>query len=207
MGRRHRTQLLLDERRDIRDFLAGLGPDDWSQPTLCGDWTVLDVAAHLSSFLGVTRVGLARRVLRFGAGTDAANRRSTSAWAGKGAPAVATGFDGPHIGLGYFNPGWALLEAVVHHQDMRRGLGRQRDVPHERLRVALTVVLRQPTGTGALRRRRTATFRATDMQWATGHGPEVTGPGEAILMTLAGRRPALDDLAGDGWERVRATFA
>jgi uncharacterized protein (TIGR03083 family) len=207
MARRQRTQLLLDERRDIRDFLAGLGPEDWRAATLCGDWTVLDVAAHLSSFLGVSRVGLAKRVLRFGAGTDGANTRSTAAWASKGAPEVASGFDSPHYGLGHFNPGWALFEAVVHHQDMRRGLGRPRQVEHGRLRVALSVILHQPTGTGALRRRRVATFRATDMDWSTGRGPEVAGPGEAVLMTLAGRRPALDDLGGEGWTRVSRTFS
>jgi uncharacterized protein (TIGR03083 family) len=92
-----------------------------------------------------------------------------------------------------------LTEAVVHHQDMRRPLGHVRVVPEERLRLALAVIAKRPgTGTGGSRRRRGLTLRATDIEWRLGRGPEVTGPAEAILMTLAGRRAALDELSGEG---------
>ncbi len=36
------------------------------------------------------------------------------------------------------------------------------------------------------------------MDWAAGSGPEVTGPAESILMTIAGRTSALPELAGEG---------
>jgi hypothetical protein len=36
------------------------------------------------------------------------------------------------------------------------------------------------------------------MNWSTGKGPEVTGPGEALVMVMAGRMVALDDLSGEG---------
>lgn len=45
---------------------------------------------------------------------------------------------------------------------------------------------------------------ATDIDWATGAGPEVHGPGEALLLAVAGRRPAFDDLAGPGLDRFRS---
>jgi hypothetical protein len=44
---------------------------------------------------------------------------------------------------------------------------------------------------------------ATDVDWTAGDGPEVTGPGEAILMAAAGRTDALDDLSGDGLATLR----
>jgi uncharacterized protein (TIGR03083 family) len=92
-----------------------------------------------------------------------------------------------------------LTEAVVHHEDMRRPLGLLRAVPEERLRVALGVIANRPaTGTGGNRRRRGVTLRATDIDWTIGSGPEVSGSCEAILMPLAGRRDALDELSGDG---------
>jgi uncharacterized protein (TIGR03083 family) len=199
MSRSRKRQLLLDERRDLHGFLSGLGAADWETPSLCADWTVLEVAAHLSSFLGVTRRGLITRGMRFGTGTHGANARSAAAWATMGIPEIVAGLESPErLGLGFFYPGWALSEAVVHHQDMRRALRRPRVIPEERLRVALSFLLRLPTGTGARRYRRHVAFRATDIDWSHGTGPEVRGPAEAILMAIAGRRSALDELSGEG---------
>jgi hypothetical protein len=42
------------------------------------------------------------------------------------------------------------------------------------------------------------TLRATDIPWSFGSGPEVSGPGEALLMAMCGRKVALADLTGDG---------
>jgi uncharacterized protein (TIGR03083 family) len=35
------------ERRALLALLESLSPDDWSRPTIAGDWTVKDIAAHL----------------------------------------------------------------------------------------------------------------------------------------------------------------
>jgi hypothetical protein len=39
---------------------------------------------------------------------------------------------------------------------------------------------------------------ATDADWSAGDGLDVTGPIEALVLTLAGRFAALDQLHGDG---------
>jgi uncharacterized protein (TIGR03083 family) len=36
-----------EERRALASDLAGLGPADWSTPSLCESWTVEDVLAHM----------------------------------------------------------------------------------------------------------------------------------------------------------------
>jgi len=36
------------------------------------------------------------------------------------------------------------------------------------------------------------------MDWSHGNGPEVRGPAEALVMMMAGRVLALDDLSGEG---------
>ena len=51
---------------------------------------------------------------------------------------------------------------------------------------------------GAGRRIRGLRLQATDVDWAHGRGPEVTGPGEALLMAMSGRPAALADLSGPG---------
>ena len=47
---------------------------------------------------------------------------------------------------------------------------------------------------------------ATDVDWAYGKGPEVRGPGEALLMAMAGRPAALDDLDGPGKAKLTQRF-
>jgi Mycothiol maleylpyruvate isomerase N-terminal domain len=39
---------------------------------------------------------------------------------------------------------------------------------------------------------------ATDCDWSTGTGPEVTGPLLSLIMAMSGRRQACQDLTGDG---------
>ena len=45
-------------------------------------------------------------------------------------------------------------------------------------------------------------FVATDLDWSHGEGQEVYGPGEALLVAVAGRASALGDLSGDGVDEL-----
>jgi hypothetical protein len=44
---------------------------------------------------------------------------------------------------------------------------------------------------------------ATDIDWSSGHGPEIAGPVGAILLLLTGRPVGLADLTGDGADLLR----
>ena len=66
--------------------------------------------------------------------------------------------------------------------------------------------MRAPTLPGRRNSRRLS-FVATDLDWRAGRGPEVTGPGEALLLSLAGRPAALDELAGPGAPLLRQRVA
>ena len=68
----------------------------------------------------------------------------------------------------------------------RRRDYRPRVVPPDRLERILPLVPGNPR-LGAGRRIRGLRLRATDVEWAHGRGPEVTGPGEALLMAMTGR--------------------
>jgi uncharacterized protein (TIGR03083 family) len=96
----------------------------------------------------------------------------------------------------------ALVDGLIHHQDIRRALGQPRTIPADRLGRVLGLVPGNPR-LGAGRRLRGLRLRATDIDWTHGRGPEVSGPGEALLMAMAGRPAAVADLAGPG----RATLA
>ena len=57
---------------------------------------------------------------------------------------------------------------------------------------------------GAAKRLRGLTLAATDLPWTTGKGPAVEGPGEALLMAMAGRPAALPELFGPGLATLAA---
>jgi hypothetical protein len=48
------------------------------------------------------------------------------------------------------------------------------------------------------------TLTATDLGWSSGRGPVVEGPGEALLMAVAGRRDAVGELSGPGQPTLAA---
>lgn len=49
------------ERNDRADFLETLTPQQWAAPSLCEQWTMRDVVAHVVSYEGAGAAELARR--------------------------------------------------------------------------------------------------------------------------------------------------
>ncbi|TFV58450.1 maleylpyruvate isomerase family mycothiol-dependent enzyme [Mycobacterium sp. PS03-16] len=191
------------ERTELAALLAELSPQQWHTPSLCTGWTVKDVAAHIVSYddLGVpgllARFARGRVVNANQVGVDEFAKMSTGElfdyFSRHLAPSGLTAGFGGMIGF---------VDGTIHHQDIRRALGMPRMIPGDRLIRVLRLVPGNPR-LGAGRRIRGLRLRATDVDWAHGRGPEVTGPGEALLMTMTGRRAALGELDGPG----AATFA
>ncbi len=113
---------------------------------------------------------------------------------------------GPHGLTAGFGGGIGLTDCVIHHQDIRRPLRLPREVPADRLVEALDFSLPAPVLPS---RHNAAGVRvvATDLDWQHGDGPEIHGPGESLLMALAGRADALSDRQGAGLETLSARVA
>ncbi|WP_301149548.1 maleylpyruvate isomerase family mycothiol-dependent enzyme [Mycobacterium simiae] len=192
------------ERSDLADFLATLAPQDWQAPSLCSRWTVKDVVAHVVSYEELGPLGL---VKRFAKGwVVRANQVGVDEYSALSAPQLLA-FLRDHLQPRGLTAGFggmiALVDGTIHHQDIRRALGRPRSIPHDRLQRVLQLVPGNPR-LGAGRRIRGLRLRATDVDWVHGDGPEVSGPGEALLMTMSGRRAALADLTGPGHATLAA---
>jgi hypothetical protein len=98
-----------------------------------------------------------------------------------------------------------LTDIVLHDLDVRLPLGIRRDPPEAGLSVAFGHLTRQPSpGFAMYDRLRGLRIVATDTGWTSGDGPSVQGPIEAVLLAVAGRRPALDTVDGDGVAILRA---
>lgn len=188
------------ERLEFADLLAGLTAEQWDAPTLCAGWRVRDVAAHTMSFEGVPAGALAARFLRGRLQTDRINELAVADLAGTSTDdlvaMVRTHATPSGLGSG-FGGRIALVDNMIHQQDVRRPLGLPRIIAPDRLTAALDFARWAPLIRGAWQARGVRLV-ATDLTWESGRGPEVRGPGEALLMVMAGRADGLRDLAGPG---------
>ncbi|TQJ05619.1 uncharacterized protein (TIGR03083 family) [Amycolatopsis cihanbeyliensis] len=191
--------LAVAERTDFADFLETLTPREWDAPSLCERWTVREVVAHVVSYDELSWRGTAKRFARGRFASGRVNQLGVAEYARDSRELI--GLLRAHrrpSGLpAAFGGMIALVDGMIHHQDIRRPLGLPRDIPHERLRTALRLALLAPP-IRAFVRARGLTLVATDLDWSRGSGPEVRGRGEALLMAVAGRADALGELSGPG---------
>jgi uncharacterized protein (TIGR03083 family) len=160
------------ERRALAADLAGLTPDQWTTPSLCGGWSVHDVLAHMVAtaketppafLVGMLRSGF--RISRFTEKRIAEERAGGPAATLAAFRAVETATSAP--------PGpklsW-LGEALVHAEDIRRPLG----IGHAYPVAAVTAVTEFYAGSNVLiggkNRVAGVTLQATDTDWSHGAG-------------------------------------
>jgi uncharacterized protein (TIGR03083 family) len=197
-------RLAREERADFAAFLAMLSPQQWQAPTLCAGWRVRDVVAHVISYDDLDTRSLLVCViqgrLRLG-GVNAAALARYNARSPEELLALLTDHPQPRGVPAVLGGRVGLVEALIHQQDIRRPLGQPRAIPPERLLPALRTALIAPD-IGNVWRIRGVRLVATDLAFSAGIGPEVRGPAEALLMTIAGRRGVVDELSGPGQQKL-----
>lgn len=192
--------LATEERRDLAAFLETLTADQWEAPSLCAQWSVRHVVAHMLSYEGLGRLRLLTTFLRGGLRTDSVNAvalRNLETTSPRELVAALRRHLTPTGLTSWFGGRVALTDGVIHHQDIRRALRVPRTVPAERLVYVLDSALTAPT-LPTRQNIRGLRLVATDLDWSRGTGDEVTGPGEALLMAITGRAQAITELSGDG---------
>ncbi|MBD3946229.1 maleylpyruvate isomerase family mycothiol-dependent enzyme [Nocardioides ganghwensis] len=200
-------------REGFIDTLESLGPDAWAAPSLCAGWRVVDVAAHLAWAPVLSAGAGAVAMVRHGFSMNRMIARSAVDWSSRGREAILDQLrDNARTGARPVGmpPVAALADAVVHGLDVRRPLGLPGHVPSESLAPLADFTLGTPwpmnAVVGGSARRRVAGVRlvATDVAWSYGHGPEVRGSAEALLLLLYGRRPEPGELTGPGVDTLAA---
>jgi uncharacterized protein (TIGR03083 family) len=186
------------EQVEFAKLLRALTPEQWETPSLCDKWTVHQTVLHITWH---THTGDTQRF-----GQLLRNRLSEERLHEQRSmlpkDALIERLERPAVLGGRSNVLTQLTELVLHQQDVRRPLDLPREIPAERLAIVLDFSLTRAGGSFALasarKRAKGLRLAATDLEWSAGVGPEVRGPGEAILMALNGRAHALPDLTGDG---------
>lgn len=200
--------LIADERRAFADTLETLTPEQWATPSLCGEWTVKEVAAHVT--VGPTAsipevvVAMVRSRMNF----DRANVRLAAARAaGTTDEIVASIRD--HATSRFTPPtfDWhaPLSDLFIHRLDCLVPLDLATDRPVEPW-LEILPFLRSAKATQAFTGARLpeVTLAPTDLDWSEGTGPVVEGPAEAIGAVLCRRPALLDRLTGPGVDALRA---
>ncbi len=197
-----------EEDIDFSAYLHALDDADWERPSLCEGWRVRDVVGHILYGNEQNLLTLPLRLAKHGFSSDRSGKAYSIARAEGRTPAdLVRAFDERDPWAGtcrVFPPKLVLLDRLVHHQDIRRALGHPRDIPAERVVAVLDATPTLGSVFGARRRTAGLRFEADDVDWSWGDGPEVRGPGEALFMTMLGRKQPLPELTGDGSDAFAA---
>jgi uncharacterized protein (TIGR03083 family) len=204
-----RWKLIHGERAALVDTLAGLSSAQWATKSLCAGWSVHVAAAHVLAGAEQTGPGflkdMAANAFRFNTAMERTAQRL-----GKLPPEEIVERLRARVSTTNHPPApiMAMLgEVVVHGEDIRRPLGISRDVAPDAIRACLTMYAGASFPVGAKKRMRGLKVTASDVGWSFGSGPEVSGPGMAVLLVMTGRSRGLDDLQGAGLDDLRARMA
>jgi uncharacterized protein (TIGR03083 family) len=200
---------LIAERGDFADLLESLTPEQWDAQSLCADWKVRDVAGHIITGITFSKGAQFMTLAKGGFNFHKAMTKQAHEYSARD-PQVMVKELRAHIDSHNMppmtKPPVLMNDTLTHQQDCRRPLGMPRQVPEDRLRIALDQAKAVQPILGNKKRIAGVKLTASDMDWSTGDGPEVKGPGEALLLAINGRPAALDDLSGEGLSTFRARF-
>ncbi len=188
------------ERAALADDLAALTADQWDTASLCSDWTVRDVVAHMTGTAKLTPIGFVGGILK--AGFNIAKMQANDVAEERGTSAADTLARFRSVQRSTKSPPGPTLswlgEALIHAEDIRRPLGIAHDYPTEALVQVADFYKGSNLIIGAKKRIAGLRLEATDAEWSTGDGPVVRGPVLALVMAMTGRKATLSDLTGDG---------
>lgn len=202
----HLWSLIHAERQALADDLASLSPEQWRHDTLCGEWDVEQVVAHLTAAASVNQWQWVRSMLGARFRPHVHNQRRLVEHLGATPEetlnrflAVIRSTTAPsgHI------PAY-LGEVLVHAQDIRWPLGLTKTPSIEALTPVANFYARRDFTVASRTHILGLHLSASDGPFATGSGPDVTGSTLALVMAMAGRAAYLDQLGGPGVSTLRA---
>jgi uncharacterized protein (TIGR03083 family) len=202
----HLWALAHAERAALAEDLAGLGVEQWRHETLCGEWDVEQVVAHLTAAASLNQWQWLRSMVGARFRPDVHNQRRLAEHCGSTPAetldqfrAVITSTTAPSS----HTPAY-LGEVVVHSQDIRLPLGLVRTPSVDALTHVAEFFARRDFAVASRTRAADLQLRADDGPFAAGTGPLVTGSTLALVMSMAGRVSYVAELDGPGVSALRS---
>lgn len=192
-------------RNDFADLIEGLDPAQLDSATPCGHWTPRHLLGHVTSFVDLSLpqffLNMARHRFDYDKASDTMAQRMAERPVEE-LLATLRANAGKKAWLPVFPEMMTVTDALVHTQDVRRGVGLADTPSDEMLRDALDFMVghKMASNLGGPKLDGLA-FTATDLGWSNGSGPAIEGPAESLLMAMAGRDVS-GELSGDGVDRL-----
>jgi uncharacterized protein (TIGR03083 family) len=210
MDRDESWRVIDEQRQVLAGLLETLTPEEWATPSLCDEWTVRDVAAHLSVAATIPTGEALRWLVRARGSFDRMIHDSAVDRARRPTGQIVADLRGV-VGSRKLAPGtfWRdpLLDVLVHGQDIARPLGKDLATPPEAAAEAADWAVRRAFPYFWGRRLRGLRLVAEDVDWSRGEGPEVRGPMASLLLVSTGRAAGLADTSGPGLGLLAERYA
>ncbi|WP_082543936.1 maleylpyruvate isomerase family mycothiol-dependent enzyme [Sanguibacter sp. Leaf3] len=193
-------EMIRAERGRLGDDLEALRPAEWSAPTLCADWSVEDVVAHLTAGASIGRWGWLRSIAGAGFRPAVHNARRLAEHRGPTPAQTLDRFRGVvDSRVAPTGDLWAWLgEVVVHGSDVREPLGIRTAPDPDAVLVVAEGYVRKDFAVASRSTARGLRLVATDSSFRAGDGPTVEGTTLDLVLAMAGRPTAASRLRGDG---------
>lgn len=189
------------ERRQLIQDLEGLARDQWETPSLCRDWSIHDVLAHLIDAATTTRLGFVRQMVGARFNFDRANHIAVQRHQARDPLDTLAAFRSV-VDRTASPPGplaTRLVEAYVHGEDIRRPLQLISAYPPEHVVTALSYMARTGAGLGGGKERvQGLRLSPVDQNLRVGDGPEVRGCAIDLLLATSGRPVDPSEITGPG---------
>ncbi len=194
------------ERKALAAQLEGVSEAAWESRSLCSEWTVRDVLAHMTATTRLSAASFFPKLIGSGFSLKKMQARDIARERGLSGHETLARFTAELDSTGR-PPGpieTMLGEVLVHSEDIRRPLGFSHAYQPEIVMQAADFYKRSNLIVGTKKRIAGVTLRATDGDWSHGDGPSVQGPMLSLLLAMTGRKAALDDLTGEGVAVLRS---
>jgi uncharacterized protein (TIGR03083 family) len=188
------------ERKTLAAELEGISEGAWATGSLCSDWTVRDVLAHMTATSKISGASFFPKLIGSGFSLKKMQAKDIARERGSSGRETLDRFTAQLDSTGR-PPGpveTVLGEVLVHSEDIRRPLGLTHAYEPEAVKEAADFYKGSNLVLGTKTRIAGVTLRATDAEWSHGDGPSVEGPMLSLLLAMTGRQAALDDLTGEG---------
>ncbi|MFV2039027.1 MAG: maleylpyruvate isomerase family mycothiol-dependent enzyme, partial [Acidimicrobiales bacterium] len=188
-------------RRDLLAVLEQLHPADWDKPTMCQGWRVRDVVSHVAAGPDLKARQVATALVHARGDVERMLDSQACAMGERPIEEILNHYRAnvestslpPTVGVEQY-----LVDVVIHSLDICQPNGWDLELPADRARRALNKLVTLGRPFRGKDRSEGLHLDTTDIDWRCGCGDHVRGPSRAMLLGLAGRTAACDQLCGDG---------